>query len=789
MNKFNFKPSIFSSILFISFILNTPISYLLISHKPAQAKLPDNFEYYKYCNNDRIGERFSYLQEAERKTFEKQQFEDTIIYLKAALNVAEENAKYSEVLRFWLEEDSNITELRFQTLIKYAQRTKQTPKILSLLEQFTQIANRINSGSSFSKTNFLAEIASIYTQVAQKEQALTALNQAVQAEKLIKGAAFHAKALPKIALGYIAIGQKSMALTLLASAEKNLLQIPQNTSFQKEYPLFLITKAYAQLGNDKVNKIISNNIGNAQLNAIHGALEVYLDENKLDLAEQSIQQLKIPASIPSQVLLLNKLAAGYGKNKRQDKAKEIFKKALQNIQSPTTPLTDREYLTIDLISKHLQAGLRDEALQIARTQLKVDNYQKAQALKDIAIAYSDAKQTEPIAQILTENFAITQSLTDGIGKEFAVKDLWTIAIKANQFIWIAEQWQNIQKLLPDSDKSLLLEEAASGYAKTGNYEQAVKWIGQFTPQLNPNLRASMLSAIAFVAGRNQRTELANNLLQQAVALIPTPSKNNELSNVNSETRAKIALKYAQIGQIEKMRQLLNQVLPIASAGQPSSYPLDSYRIFNMFLDNQVYSGAIQIASTTKDSAYRQQRFQEIARKYIESNRIDSALPIIQKVSDTSVTIDLLKLVAQRYEYLGKPATAFPKAYFPLVDRVTSDVKKQKKEPNEKTFNLLSLVNIYRHLGNSTQALSLLDAAFPIAQTIPGGEYILMRFGNDGTTIIRDTRDRGSMYEYIATQYAELGQAQKAINVVSKLQNKQYREVVIQDINCILNQNK
>ena len=46
-----------------------------------------------------------------------------------------------------------------------------------------------------------------------------------------------------------------------------------------------------------------------------------------------------------------------------------------------------------------------------------------------------------------------------------------------------------------------------------------------------------------------------------------------------------------------------------------------------------------------------------------------------------------------------------------------------------------------------------------------------------------------MYEYIATQYAELGQAQKAINVVSKLQNKQYREVVIQDINCIFNQNK
>lgn len=606
MNKLNFKPDIFSPILFVIFLLNTPISYLLISHKLAQAKLPDNFEYYKYCNNNRIDERFRYLQEEERKIFEEQQFENTIIYLKAALNVAEENAKYSEILRFWLEEDSNITELRFQTLIKYAQRTKQTPKILSLLEQFARIANRINSGSSFSKTNFLAEIASIYTQVGQKEQALTALNQAVQAEKLIKGAAFHAKALPKIALGYIAIGQKSMALTLLASAEKNILQIPQNTSFQKEYPLFLITKAYAQLSNDKVNQIISNNIGNAQLNAIHGALEVYINENKLDLAEQSIQQLKISASIPSQVLLLNKLAAGYGKNKRQDKAKEIFKKALQNIQSPTTPLTDsdREYLTIDLISKHLQAGLRDEALQIARTQLKVDNYQKAQALKDIAIAYSDAKQTEPIAQILTENFAITQSLTDGIGKEFAVKDLWTIAIKANQFIWIAEQWQNIQKLLPDSDKSLLLEEAASGYAKTGNYEQAVKWIGQFTPQLNLNLRASMLSAIAFVAGRNQRTELANNLLQQAVALIPTPSKNNELSSANGETLAKIALKYAQIGQIEKMRQLLNQALPIASAGEPSSYPLDAYRIFNMFLDNQVYSGAIQIASTTKDSAYR-----------------------------------------------------------------------------------------------------------------------------------------------------------------------------------------
>ncbi len=75
--------------------------------------------------------------------------------------------------------------------------------------------------------------------------------------------------------------------------------------------------------------------------------------------------------------MLNQLAAGYGKNKRQDKAKEIFQQTSQIIQSPAIPLTDseREYLTIDLISKHLQTGLRDEALQIARTQLKVNNDQ------------------------------------------------------------------------------------------------------------------------------------------------------------------------------------------------------------------------------------------------------------------------------------------------------------------------------------------------------------------------------------------------------------------------------
>ncbi len=262
MNNFNF-PRHLSSILFIVFI-NTPISYLLILTKPTQAKLPDNFEYNKRCNNDDINEGFLYLQEQERKAFEKQEFENALIYLQAALNVADKNKKYSEALSFWLE-DYSVTELRFQSLIKYAQRTKQTPKILSLLGQISRIANRISSGSSFSKTSFLVEIASFYVQLGQKEQALIALNQAVQAEKFIKGTAFHAKALPKIALGYIVIGQKSAALNLLASAEKYLAKIPPNTPSQKDEALFTLAKAYAKIGADvEVKKLITNNSNNAR---------------------------------------------------------------------------------------------------------------------------------------------------------------------------------------------------------------------------------------------------------------------------------------------------------------------------------------------------------------------------------------------------------------------------------------------------------------------------------------------------------------------------------------------
>jgi hypothetical protein len=83
------------------------------------------------------------------------------------------------------------------------------------------------------------------------------------------------------------------------------------------------------------------------------------------------------------------------------------------------------------------------------------------------------------------------------------------------------------------------------------------------------------------------------------------------------------------------------------------------------------------------------------------------------------------------------------------------------------------------------ALPILDQAFQIAQTIPGEESQLDRFGVNGLTTIDRTDDRGSLLEAIALQYAQLGQSDRAYQVVNQLQQARLREQVMQSIQCVM----
>ena len=83
-----------------------------------------------------------------------------------------------------------------------------------------------------------------------------------------------------------------------------------------------------------------------------------------------------------------------------------------------------------------------------------------------------------------------------------------------------------------------------------------------------------------------------------------------------------------------------------------------------------------------------------------------------------------------------------------------------------------------------KALPLLAQAFQVAQTIPGKESEVMRFGTDGLTVVDREDDRGSLLNVIALQYAHFKQFDQAFKVANTLQEKELREQTIGRIQCI-----
>jgi tetratricopeptide (TPR) repeat protein len=201
----------------------------------------------------------------------------------------------------------------------------------------------------------------------------------------------------------------------------------------------------------------------------------------------------------------------------------------------------------------------------------------------------------------------------------------------------------------------------------------------------------------------------------------------------------IAVVYSQTGQTDLMRQLLQQVSQLDPSITDPSFggPID--QSFAVFMDAQQYVGALQLAQATAESDVRQSRLQMSATALLQQDRFDLALPVVDQLTQVGGKTQLLLAIAQRYGELQQVDAALP----------------------------------------------ILDRAFQFAQTIPGDESQVDRLGAEGGTIIDRTDDRGSMLEAIALQYAQLGQGDRARQVVNQLQDARLRAQVMQSVECAL----
>lgn len=736
------------SALLLSVLAIAPLENML---NPAYSALAQTPAVAATCDaNVPLQNQLGMIEEQARSALEQSNQTEALQSLQEALAIAiqiQNTRLQAELLQRWLLDNTEgYPTTRWQRLTQNIDQQDQPAQLQTVLGQFLQIANRITTSHSFIKTRSLAAIARHYAALepSQTQQSVQVLEQARQAARFIRGEVFTANALIDVAESYALIDDTTSAQTVLMQVEQAVQQIPPGTSeLLKLVIIQRMATTYAQIGDFTTARQIADRLpaqSEIQSFALQGIVEGYIAASDLTQAEALAQSI---SAITHQIRAFEKLAIAYHNTNQPDKAEQWISQARQ-LAEPSISLPNPEFTLRNLVETHLQLGQRDEALQLVQTSF---NSPPPEVIKSVMLAFSQAGQNNVVESWLSERLSDIEAISDSWEQSLYLGDVFRLAIATQQFEWIGKEWSRIAAINYGPQDQQMVE-IATAYAASGQHVEAAEWAQQLPLASRPILRVRLLAAIALKAYQAGETRWANDLLQQTLQSVDSlaadyqrqfPEDLTQSPLIKPNALTAIAVVYSQTGQTDLMRQLLQQVSQLDPSITDPSFggPVD--QSFAVFMDAQQYVGALQLAQATAESDVRQSRLQMSATALLQQDRFDLALPVVDQLTQDGSKTQLLLAIAQRYGELQQVDAALP----------------------------------------------ILDRAFQFAQTIPGEESQVDRLGAEGGTIIDRTDDRGSILEAIALQYAQLGQGDRARQVVNQLQEARLRAQVMQSVQCAL----
>lgn len=687
------------------------------------------------CNpNEHLEAKASTLEVQARNALDRSDIEKVLVHLQEATTIAIQfkNASIqSNLIQVWLLEPYGISLT--SRLIHLNQQLNSPQKSLVLLNQFRTLIEQIPSTNNYEITRAYVAIARQYAALNQSQTALMLLSRSRQLESTIKAPHERAIALIEIAEGFAELSQTQAVQTTLIQVERTIPQIQAEEwtrlDVQKRTAIL-----YARIGKDAKSQQILQQLRNfpdSYAPAQSGIVDVYIQNRKLVDAEKLAQAIARPQP---KLFALTKIAIAYQNN--PSKSNQLFRQALTFARSHSD-VSLKDSLLQTLVIAHLQVGQLEQALQITRS-LK---FPHSPTLRAVIEAYYKAGKSTQARQLLSQELAAIKAVSNTWEQRIRLSDLIRTAVAIEQFDWIRQEWATISTI-DNGLQDWQVIQIATTYAKTGKYAQAANWVRQLPLNNRPATDIKALSAIALVAHHRGNTNFANQLLEQALRSTEAMDKvigndPSSLSHFKSIALASIAVVYSQMQQPEKMRQILQQVVAFSEKIDDPTIAIPIDHPFTQFSEAQQFVGALQIAEGTAFPDVKQSRLQTSALGLLTINRLDLALPI--------------------------------------VDRITS--------PNGKTQLLLAIAQRYAELNQAQKALPILAQAFQVAQTILGDESEFDRLGTDGSTVIPIDADRGSLTEAIAVQYARLNQMTEALKVANTLKEQSTREEALQKVRC------
>jgi tetratricopeptide (TPR) repeat protein len=504
-----------------------------------------------------------------------------------------------------------------------------------LVAVFGSTGMAIASESQDTKARFLTDIAFQYAELGKSDSAIEVLKQALPSTRAMSSQCYQANPLAKVAGSYLLLGQDTLAKQLLAEAVQTAkTQETTGCSSSATSPTESLSnraREYAEAGHLDLAIELSSQLGDPITMAeIAGHLEAAGQSERagkiLDQAIAIAQGIDDPQYQSTQILIV--MAERLRLAEHPALAPLVLERSLESIlsQPSSQSLTELQasgMLQIarsfaDIQSNSQALAVLDRVMPKIQA-LSTPSFEKIDYQVRAALQYVELGQKSQPTAILAEALANAQKLPkdDRLSQAAALGSVAEGYAKLGDFeqaLKIAQSTQKVGGRLP------VYERIAVAYAIAGNPDEAVK-----LAQLSGNRNGALIEIVRYYLAQKQpdqalqfvqahqvkgiAAEVALGYLEagqpdQALKVVQT----NELEGFVPD----IARRYAEVGQVEQAWQLLSNkqmewVLPEVALG---------------FAQQRQFNSALEVTQAMNDKTYKIQALLAIAQSYAKNNDVE-----------------------------------------------------------------------------------------------------------------------------------------------------------------------
>jgi tetratricopeptide (TPR) repeat protein len=418
----------------------------------------------------------------------------------------------------------------------------------------------------------------------------------------------------------------------------------------------------------------------------HQSVKAKLADRAIQILSQAMLIAQTIEHKPNRAKVLADIAVEYAATGQSNQARTI-------VQS----LADQDFksnVIVKIVRQYAATREFEQAIQFAQL-LPDSSPEKELALADIVVQLIAAGQDN-------KAFQVVQALQDGCAKDRTLKYSIDQLSKMKPYELAQQLARSIQS---DNFRTEALANLLVQYAAKAQADQALPLLSEalnITQTLyKESLKAELLGQIAVQYAAIGQADKANQLLSQALETLQNKSVRDADWRIEFREVALVSSQYATAGQTEKAEELLSQAIKMAQSETQSdeNKPLDA--IAKIFADVRLFSQAIQIAETLKDSEFRSPVLTEIANKLTEVGRYDEALQVARMIDLDANKVTTMVQLANQYFVDGKLNRASD-----VLDEVLKSV--ERKEDSEwKATGLAQIAGQYAVVGQTDKALEIL----------------------------------------------------------------------------------